>query len=81
LQPSETHEDTRYYALGREVGGFWRRAGYSLSRVVVTKKDSGERTFNISEVAGSAAAVSVSNFYYPTKEQAVHNGLRDWGWT
>jgi hypothetical protein len=79
IVPAVTHEDSRYYALGREGGGFWKRAGYSLSRVVVTKKDSGARTFNISEVAGSAAAVSVSNFYYPTKEQTVHNGLRDWG--
>jgi len=79
IVPAVTHEDSRYYAMGTEGGGFWKRAGYSLSRVVVTKKDSGGKTVNISEIAGSAAAVSVSNFYYPTKEQTVHDGLRDWG--
>jgi hypothetical protein len=79
IYPAVTHEDSRYYAMGREGGCFWKRAGYSLSRVVVTKKDSGESTFNISEIAGSATAASISNFYYPTKEQTVGNGLRNWG--
>jgi hypothetical protein len=74
-----THEDSRYYAMGSEGGGFWKRAGYSLSRVVVAKKDSGEPTFNISEIAGSAAAVSISTFYYPTAQRTVSNGLRNWG--
>jgi hypothetical protein len=77
--PALTHEDSRYFAMGREGGGFFKRAGYSLSRVVVAKKDSGARTFNISETAGSGLAAGVSLFYYPTKEQTVHNGLRDWG--
>jgi len=79
IVPAISHEDSRYYAMGKEGGGFWKRTGYSLSRVVVTKKDSGQRTFNYSEITGSAAAVSISNFYYPTKEQTVGNGLRNWG--
>jgi hypothetical protein len=79
IVPAITHEDSRYYAMGKEGGGFWKRAGYSLSRAVVTRSDSGQRTFNYSEIVGSAAAVSVSNFYYPTKEQTVGNGLRNWG--
>ncbi len=32
--PAMTHEDTRFYTLGR--GGFLKRATYALSRVVVT---------------------------------------------
>jgi len=79
ILPAITHEDSRYFAMGREGGGFWKRAGYSLSRVAVTKKDSGGATFNASEVAGSGIASSISLFYYPTKEQTVHDGLRDWG--
>jgi hypothetical protein len=79
IVPAITHEDSRYYAMGSEGGGFWKRAGYSLSRVVVTKKDSGEPTFNISEIAGSAAAVSISTFYYPSSQHTVSNGLRNWG--
>ncbi len=79
IVPAITHEDSRYYAMGKEGGGFWKRTGYSLSRVVVTKKDAGGSTFNISEVAGSAAAVTVSNFYYPSVERTVSNGFRNWG--
>ena len=79
IVPAVTHEDSRYFAMGRKGGGFWKRAGYSLSRVVVAKKDSGKPTFNVSEVAGSGIAAGVSLFYYPTREQTVHTGLRDWG--
>jgi hypothetical protein len=79
IVPAITHEDSRYYAMGREGGGFWKRMGYSLSRVVVTKKDSGGATFNTSEIAGSGIAAGISLFYYPTKQQTVHDGLRDWG--
>jgi hypothetical protein len=79
IVPTITHEDSRYYAMGKGGGGFWKRTGYSLSRVLVTRTDSGKETFNYSEITGSAAAASVSNFYYPTKEQTVGNGLRNWG--
>jgi len=79
IVPAVTHEDSRYFAMGREGGGFWKRAGYSLSRVVVTKKDSGGATFNVSEVAGSGIASGISLFYYPTKQQTIHDGFRDWG--
>jgi hypothetical protein len=79
IVPAVTHEDSRYYAMGREGGGFWKRAGYSVSRAVVTKKDSGGATFNISEVAGSGIASGISLFYYPTEQRTVHDGLRDWG--
>jgi hypothetical protein len=79
IVPAITHEDSRYYAMGKQGGGVWKRAGYSLSRVLVTRTDAGKPTFNYSEVVGSAAAVSISNFYYPTKEQTVGNGLRNWG--
>ena len=39
IVPSITHEDPRYYTLGH--GGFLRRTAYALTRVVVTKTDSG----------------------------------------
>jgi len=31
IVPAVTHEDSRYYAMGREGGSFWKRAGYSLT--------------------------------------------------
>jgi hypothetical protein len=79
IVPTITREDSRYYAMGKEGGSVWRRAGYSLSRVLVTRTDSGNTTFNYSEITGSAAAASVSSFYYPSKERTLGNGLRDWG--
>jgi hypothetical protein len=79
IVPTITHEDSRYYAMGKEGGDVWKRAGYSLSRVLVTRKDSGEPTFNYSEITGSAAAAGISSFYYPSKERTASNDLRNWG--
>jgi hypothetical protein len=59
IVPVITHEDTRYYTLG--TGGFWKRAGYSLSRAVITRNDAGHDTVNISEVVGAGAAAGISN--------------------
>lgn len=79
ILPTLTHEDSRYFAMGREGGGYWKRVGYSMSRVLVAKKESGGETFNISEVAGSALTAGISNFYYPSPERTVRNGFRNWG--
>jgi hypothetical protein len=74
--PVVTHEDTRYYSLGR--GGFAKRAGYSLSRAFVTKTDSGKRTFNASEIIGAGASAGLSNLYYPTPERTFKNTADNW---
>jgi hypothetical protein len=79
IVPAVTHEDSRYYALGKEGGSFLHRASYSFSRVLITRTDTDKRTFNYSEVIGSAAAASVSSFYYPAKERTAGIGLRNWG--
>lgn len=60
--PTLTKEDPRYYTLGK--GGFFKRTGYAVSRLLITRKDSGDRTFNISEVVGAGAAAGISNSYY-----------------
>jgi hypothetical protein len=69
--PAMTHEDPRYYTLGH--GGFFHRVKYSLSRIVVTKTDSGGTGFNYSEVAGNAMEAGLSNLYYPPEERSLHN--------
>jgi hypothetical protein len=74
--PVATHEDTRYYSLAR--GGFLKRAGYSLSRAVVTRTDSGGRSFNFSEVLGAGAAAGISNLYYPSAERTFSNTGTQW---
>jgi hypothetical protein len=77
IVPAITHEDTRYYTLGR--GGFMKRMGYSLSRAVVTRNDKGNDEFNFSEVVGAGAASGVSSLYYPSKERSLGNVGTEWG--
>ena len=77
IVPVITHEDTRYYTLGR--GGFLKRAGYALSRSVITRSDDDREVFNISEVVGSGAAAGLSSLYYPTRERSFANTGSQWG--
>jgi hypothetical protein len=76
FMPSLTHEDPRYYTLGH--GGFFRRAKYALSRVVVAKTDSGGRSFNFSEFVGNGLEAGLSNLYYPPEERSLHNTAMNW---
>jgi hypothetical protein len=63
--PSVLHQDPRYYQSGR--GGFFRRTGYSVSRIFVTRSDSGHRRFNFSEVFGAGTAAAISTYTYHPK--------------
>ncbi len=67
LLPTATREDPRYYTLGR--GGFPRRIGYSISRLIITRTDHGGNTFNFSEIVGNGAAAGISGLYYPSQER------------
>jgi hypothetical protein len=60
--PSALHQDPRYYQSGR--GGFFRRSGYSVSRMFVTLGDSGHKQFNFSEILGGASAAAISTYTY-----------------
>jgi hypothetical protein len=75
--PVITHEDTRYYTLGR--GGFIKRTGYALSRAVITRSDSGNEVFNVSEVIGAGASAGLSSLYYPSRERSFANTGTEWG--
>jgi hypothetical protein len=75
--PSFTHEDPRYYTLYR--GGFFRRTGYAISRLWITKNDKGAARFNISEIVGSGVATEISSRYYPRGErQGAGETLERW---
>lgn len=63
--PTVFHQDERYYSMGK--GGFWKRATYSASRVLITPNYDGHNTFNTSEVLGRAIAQGVSVSYYPSQ--------------
>ena len=76
IVPTLTHEDPRYYTLGH--GGFFKRAGYALSQLVVTRKDTPGLGFNISEVGGNAIVAGLSNAYYPPEERGFNKTVVNW---
>lgn len=64
------HQDPRYFREG-PPSGLWKRVGYSLLQIVVTRQDSGRKAFNASNLLGLAAGIGISNVYYPS---ASRNG-------
>ena len=67
------HEDPRYFRQGASYGGVGHRMFYALTRVLVTKTDSGRNSFNFAEVGGNAIAVAISNSYEPDTRTAHQN--------
>lgn len=60
--PSILHQDPRFYQSSQ--GGYVHRVGYAISRIVVTRTDSGRPQFNYSEIFGSAVAAAISTYTY-----------------
>lgn len=75
--PIMLHQDPRYFPLGK--GGFWRRSGYAISREWLTRGDTGRTECNFSELGGNAAAVAISNVYYPAASRTVSNNAYKYG--
>jgi len=71
--PSILRTDPRYFR--RAKGRFGRRFGYAVSRVLVTRKDSGGNLFNIPEFAGNATAIAISNVYYPASDRSFTSSV------
>ena len=64
LIPAVTHQDPRYFRLG-PVRRKWYRTAYALRCIVTARNDDGKWMFNYSEWVGNAAAIAISNSYYP----------------
>ena len=69
--PSLLHEDMRYFRRG--TGGKLSRTFYALTRILVTRTDSGTARFNFSEVVGNSTATAISNAYNPDTRNAPQN--------
>jgi hypothetical protein len=76
--PTVFHQDERYYAMGR--GGFWKRLGYSLSRVAVTPNYDGHDSFNVSELLGRGISQGISLAYYPSKTRTLGGFASKYGY-
>jgi hypothetical protein len=77
IVPTLTREDPRYYTLGK--GGFFKRTGYAVSRLFVTRTNSGGSTFNLSEIVGAGAAAGIGNTYYPPQYNPWVKTYQRWG--
>jgi hypothetical protein len=73
--PAMLHQDPRYYRASH--GGFLRRTTYAVSRILITRSDSGAARFNFSQVAGTATAASIANVYYP--DRSFSNTIQRFG--
>jgi len=62
ILPSMLHQDPRYFQSGH--GSFFHRTGYAVSRIVVTRGDSGHAQFNYPEIFGAAIASAISTYSY-----------------
>jgi len=76
IVPALSREDSRYYTLGH--GNFFHRSGYAVSRLFITRTDSGGSTFNFSEIGGNLAGAAVSNTYYPSRERTWTKTQQKW---
>jgi hypothetical protein len=76
--PSVLRTDPRYYQLGK--GSFVHRTGYALSRLFITRTDSGHNTFNFAEIGGSGMAAAISTYsYHPEADKTFSNTAEVWG--
>jgi hypothetical protein len=71
LFPTVLHQDPRYFR--RRKGSGPSRLGYAISRLFITRTDSGKHQFNYSEVVGGATSLAISNAYYPDGRNLADN--------
>jgi hypothetical protein len=82
LLASTFRQDPRFFV--RSSPTFGQAVKYSLSRIVITRRDSGEDTVNSSGLLGPLAAESLANAYLPIQDRTFGNTIgryaADLGW-
>ena len=76
FMPILLKEDPRYFRMAE--GSKARRTWYALSRILVTRTDSGHATFNFAEVVGNGIDAGIGLSYYPDNRN-VPDYLENWG--
>ena len=71
LFPTVLHQDPRYFR--HRAGSGPSRLAYAMSRLFITRTDSGKHQFNYSEVVGGATFLAISNAYYPDGRSVGNN--------
>jgi hypothetical protein len=75
--PSVLHDDPRYFRHGS--GSIGSRLWYAASRTVITRKDSGQPTFNVPQTLGQLIQGGISTSYYPQQDRTVSGVFTQWG--
>jgi hypothetical protein len=73
LLSTALHQDPRYFRSGKEKT--IPRAWYAVTRVLVTRSDDGDYTFNSSEFLGALFTSSLQNAYYPERDRGFANTM------
>jgi hypothetical protein len=76
ILPIAFHEDPRYFRI--QSGTTWHRAWYALSRIIITRTDSGAPTFNFAEIIGNGVSAGVGLSYY-SDSRNVPSYFQNWG--
>jgi hypothetical protein len=71
------HQDPRYFPSNKRT--FIPRMCYSATRVVVTKNDDGDSTFNTSEFLGALFTSALQNAYYPRHDRTFGDTMNRFG--
>lgn len=69
-------EDPRYFRLAE--GTKMHRTWYAVTRILVTRTDSGGTSFNYAELVGNGISAGISLSYYPDS-RSVPSYLATWG--
>jgi len=75
---SAFHEDPRYFRMGPSHR-LWPRIGHAIGHAIITRTDAGGRSFNWSNVLGTAMSAGLSNAYYPGPSQTAAAAGSNWG--
>jgi hypothetical protein len=71
------HQDPRYFPSPNR--GLVSRTWYSVTRVVITKNDNGDGTFNTSELLGTLLTSALQNSYYPRPDRTFGDTMNRFG--
>ena len=75
--PHILHDDPRYFRKAK--GPVWSRIQYAATRTVISRKDSGDPTFNTPQVLGQLLQQGISTSYYPSQDRSVSAVFQNWG--
>lgn len=77
LIPVAFHQDPRYVTTFEKP--VKKQILYAVSRVLVTRTDSGRETFNFAQVLGNLASAAFTDVYYPPRDRSLDRTVARWG--